>query len=493
SLHKLSDFIKICLLALGIGLLSASTTEIVDWLVPSFIDAHSFSQNLAGHILGIVVVTPLLLVWRSLPDGWPSFWMSAEAALIIGLSFLVGQVLFLDWFHDSLGLVARGYWMYLFITWAAIRLGLHGTVLILAITAAQGIVGAQKHLGFFANDIEATHLANYFFYILILSTVGMALATYLLERKRALAELKQHRDQLEQQVQARTEDLQHQLQEMVTLNHRLEETQNQLLQSEKMASLGQLAAGVAHEINNPVGFITSNLGSLKKYVEDVFEILAAYETAISPSATPQALTRLAELKTEKEFDFIQTDVVELLRESKSGLERVKKIVLDLKSFSHVSSNVFELADIHECIESTLNIVWNELKYKCEVTRNFDPALPKISCRPSQLSQVFMNLLVNAAQAIETKGVITITTRCLAPDSIQVIVHDTGKGIPPENIKRIFDPFFTTKPVGEGTGLGLSLAYGIINSHRGKIDIESEVGQGTQFTLTLPIVAIEQGL
>lgn len=486
KLLKLLDFAHILLLALWVGLVSASSSTIQAALFPTLLDPHNFNQNLSGQLLGIVIIMPLVLVWQSVPYGWPSPKKGLEAGAIIFLSFLVGQVVFFDWFQDSLGQVARGYWMYLLITWAATRLGLHGTVTILTISAVQGLLGALMNVGFFANDIEKTHLANYFFYILILATVGMALATYLIERSRSLLELKQYRDHLERTVASRTEDLAQQLNKMQALNHQLNQTQSQLLQSEKMASLGQLAAGVAHEINNPVGFISSNLGTLKRYVDDLFALLSAYEATASRLGSPEEQAQLAALKKEKELDYIETDIVDLLNESASGLDRVKKIVLDLKGFSHINQNVFEMGDIHECLDSTLNIVWHELKYKCKVAKHYDANLPKIKCIPSQLSQVFMNLLVNAAQAIETQGEIEITTNFLAPDTVQIMIRDTGSGISPEHLKSIFDPFFTTKPVGKGTGLGLSLAYGIVSSHHGSIDVESTVGKGTLFTLMLPV-------
>ncbi len=274
------------------------------------------------------------------------------------------------------------------------------------------------------------------------------------------------------------------------LNAKLEEAHNQLLQSEKMASIGQLAAGVAHEINNPVGFVTSNLGTLESYLDDIFAITDAYEAAEAAGGPLAELKTAAELRQEKDFDYLKSDIRQLMAESRDGLQRVRKIVQDLKDFSRVGDTHWQWADIHQGIESTLNVVWNELKYKSTVTRHYAPDLPQIHCLPSQLNQVFMNLLVNAAHAIEPidgkLGEITITTRRLGEDAIQIEFRDTGKGIPEENLKRIFEPFFTTKPVGKGTGLGLSIAWGIIGKHKGHIDVTSQAGNGTTFTLTVPI-------
>lgn len=276
------------------------------------------------------------------------------------------------------------------------------------------------------------------------------------------------------------------LAEQKKLNKRLEEAHNQLLQSEKMASIGQLAAGIAHELNNPIGFVHSNLGTLDGYVRDLMAIIAAYEQLVSVEAPDcPAAGQLRLLKEACDFNYIAEDIGPLLSESKDGLSRVRKIVLDLKSFSHVSEQEWQWADLHQGLDSTLNIVWNELKYKCKVVKEYGD-LPKVFCIISQLNQVFMNLLVNAGHAIETQGTITIRTACLANDEICIEVRDTGKGIAPEHIKRIFEPFFTTKPVGKGTGLGLSLAYGIVDKHHGRIEVESALGLGCTFRMILPI-------
>lgn len=265
----------------------------------------------------------------------------------------------------------------------------------------------------------------------------------------------------------------------------LAEMKKQLLQSEKMATLGQLAAGVAHEINNPIGFVYSNLGSLKSYVEDIFEVVARCEASLEADRRAD----LDGLKAAKDFDYLKSDVFELLEESKDGLSRVKKIVLDLKEFSREGeTDVWQLADLHKGIDSTLGIVWNDLKYKCTVTKNYCPDLPQVYCLISQLNQVVMNLLVNAGQSIEQKGEITITTqRCPTnDDAVQILISDTGCGIDAENLPRIFEPFFTTKAAGKGTGLGLAIVSSIVTKHHGGIEVSSAVGTGTTFTITLPI-------
>jgi len=269
------------------------------------------------------------------------------------------------------------------------------------------------------------------------------------------------------------------------LNKRLEEAHNQLLQSEKMASIGQLAAGIAHELNNPIGFVHSNLGTLDSYLRDLMDILDAYDQALAEGGNETLQARLAKLKAERDFDYMRQDLNQLLVESKDGLARVRKIVQDLKSFSHVSEQDWQWVDLHQGLDSTLNIVWNELKYKCQVVKEYGD-LPKVYCLISQLNQVFMNLLVNAGHAIETKGTITIHTARRGDNEVMIEIRDTGKGIAPEHLSRIFEPFFTTKPVGKGTGLGLSLSYGIVDKHHGRIEVDSQVGVGSTFRIILPI-------
>ncbi len=273
--------------------------------------------------------------------------------------------------------------------------------------------------------------------------------------------------------------------EQQSLIAKLHEAQGQLLQSEKMASIGQLAAGVAHEINNPIGYVYSNLGSLEKYMQDVFSMLEAFEAAESEFPPESAsLSRIQAHKETVDLSFLKEDIPSLMAESKEGITRVKKIVQDLKDFSHVDEAEWQWSDLHHGINSTLNIVWNELKYKAEVVKEYGN-LPEVECIPSQLNQVFMNLLVNAGHAIESQGTITIRTG-QEGDQVWVEVADTGKGIEAENLKRIFDPFFTTKPVGKGTGLGLSLSYGIVTNHHGRIEVESTPGVGTTFRVWLPV-------
>ncbi|NOY77230.1 MAG: response regulator [Calditrichaeota bacterium] len=306
--------------------------------------------------------------------------------------------------------------------------------------------------------------------------------------QRELKESNQRLTQLNTQLQQTTQYLQ-------KANREIKEAQSQLLQHEKMASIGQLAAGVAHEINNPIGFIYSNLSVLQDYIADLlsfFQRYRALKKAVQTGRMETVLSAFKELeKAEKEIDldFIMDDFEKIVRESLDGAERVKVIVQDLKDFSHIDQAEVKYFNLNQGLESTLNIVWNEIKYKAKVIKEYGD-IPEVRCYPMQLNQVFMNLLVNAAQAIEKNGLIKIKTFA-KKNRIYVQITDNGCGIPKKNLHRIFDPFFTTKEVGKGTGLGLSTAYNIIKKHNGEIRVESKVGKGTRFTIELPIEAVPE--
>ena len=275
-------------------------------------------------------------------------------------------------------------------------------------------------------------------------------------------------------------------QELLSLNESLRNAQHQLLQSERLASIGQLAAGVAHEINNPIGYVFSNFGTLEVYLQRLFEMLDAYEQAESALANRDIATGLAALRGQVELDYLKQDIPMLMGESREGLSRVRKIVQDLKDFSRVDTHQeWVWASLHQGIDSTLNIVANEIKYRADVRREYG-TLPDIECLPSELNQVFLNLLVNAAHAFGPERGLIVVRGGDAGDEVWVEVEDNGSGIAPEHLARVFDPFFTTKPVGRGTGLGLSLAYGIVQKHHGRIDVRSEPGRGSCFRVTLPV-------
>jgi len=280
------------------------------------------------------------------------------------------------------------------------------------------------------------------------------------------------------------------IKELKLANEKLKQTQSQLLQQEKMASIGQLAAGVAHEINNPTGFVSSNLGTMGEYVEDLMKVFEKYDKLydfckkLEDERIASLLREIEDAKESIDLDFILEDFNKVIEESKEGMQRIKKIVQNLKDFSHPGEEKLTYVDVNKAIESTLSIVWNELKYKAEVIKEYGE-IPEIKGYPQQLNQVFMNMLINAVQAIKEKGRIRIKT--YAEDkNIFIEISDTGVGMSEEVMSHIFEPFFTTKEVGRGTGLGLSMSYGIIKKHNGEIKVKSKIGEGTTFTVKLPL-------
>ncbi|MDA8141799.1 MAG: PAS domain S-box protein [Desulfobacteraceae bacterium] len=270
--------------------------------------------------------------------------------------------------------------------------------------------------------------------------------------------------------------------------------ERELLQNQKMASIGQLAAGVAHEINNPTGFVSSNLNTLEDYRKELDRLFCSYSmlkqslsTDSGCAVTPDIRAMVAEIEdieAQIDVEYIRQDLAALIGDCRSGTERIKKIVEDLKHFAHPGQDKVQDTDLNKELETTLSVVHNELKYKATVVKEFGE-LPIIKANPQQLNQVFINILVNAAQAIEKMGDIIVKT-FFNDGYAQVEISDTGCGIAPEHLNKIFDPFFTTKEVGKGTGLGMNIAYNIIKKHNGSIDVQSKIGRGTTFTIKLPI-------
>lgn len=292
-------------------------------------------------------------------------------------------------------------------------------------------------------------------------------------------ELKRISHQLEQEHQAQK-----------VLIKKLEDAQGQLRQSEKMASIGLLSAGIAHEINNPVSFITSNIQTLSDYFQTLAAVLEEIKKQVSQANDTALVTSCEALLKEKQIDFILEDTADLISESLEGSSRVMAIVKNLKEFSHVDGSEWSYANLESCIESTLKIINNEIKYNITLEKIYQENVPDVYCQPMQINQVLLNILVNASQAIHGEGTITISLSKCNDKQVEVRIKDTGSGIPDAIKDRIFEPFFTTKAVGSGTGLGLSVSYGIINSHKGNIAVHSEVNQGTEFIITLPVNPIE---
>lgn len=297
-----------------------------------------------------------------------------------------------------------------------------------------------------------------------------------MELKRTQCELMGYRNHLEKLVGEHTAKLKESYAD-------LKASQAMMIRQEKITSLGQLAAGVALELNNPVGSISSNLVSLGQYVSKLTDFITMQVLAMESIKADEVIKRLEEEHKKLKVDNILGDIKAMIRECCDGIDRIQKIVQYLKIFLRPGDEKLKQSDINKCLESTLGIVWNELKYNAAIKKEYGK-IPLVKCCPEQMSQVFMNLLVNASQAIDKNGEITIKT-WHKEDSVFVSISDTGCGIPEENLNKILDPFFTTEEVGKGTGLGLSISHEIIKKHNGEISIHSEVGKGTTFTVRLP--------
>ncbi len=263
----------------------------------------------------------------------------------------------------------------------------------------------------------------------------------------------------------------------------LKEAQSQLVSSEKMASLGVLTAGIAHEINNPVNFIYTGINSLKKDYNDLAAVFKKVDQLMPGADNVLLIDEINTLKVQYGFDEILEIIPQTIEDIKTGAERSAEIIRGLRNFSRIDKDAMTLADIHEGIDSALLLLKNKFKLHIRIEKNYG-SIPLIECYPGKLNQAFLNLLSNAIDAIENEGVIKIAT-CKEGDRIKVSVADTGNGIPPEIIDKIFDPFFTTKSVGKGVGLGLSITFGIVQEHGGKVEVKSELNQGTEFTVYLP--------
>ncbi len=290
--------------------------------------------------------------------------------------------------------------------------------------------------------------------------------------------------QANEEILSTNEALERQKHELQFTLENLKMTQDQLIQSEKMASVGLLTAGIAHELNNPINFISGNVKPLKRDVDEIFSILNKYETIIHEKKLEKSFTDIESLKEELDYSFLTKEIRDLLKGIGEGAHRSGEIVKGLRSFSRIDEEKFKVADIHDGIDSTLILLYNKTKNRIIIHKEYGD-LPEIECLPSKLNQVFMNVLTNSIQAIKDKGEIFIET-VSSGIGVKIAVRDTGIGMPPEVKEHIFEPFYTTKEVGKGVGLGLSISYGIIEQHNGKIDVISEPGKGTQFIISLPI-------
>jgi PAS domain S-box-containing protein len=285
------------------------------------------------------------------------------------------------------------------------------------------------------------------------------------------------RKKIENEIIAKNEELEKTL-------ARINEMHTQLILSEKMASLGEITAGVAHEIKNPLNFITGNIEPLKRDISDLLEVLEKYVSIINTQKLQEAFTEVESLKSDMDFDFLVKEIQKLMEGITEGANRTKEIVKSLGSFSRKGDDKFVMCNIHEGIDSTLILLGNKIKNRITINKEYGETF-QIECQPDRLNQVFMNILSNATQAIDEKGEIFIKTKSEGAN-VSIIIRDSGKGMTEEVQKRVFEPFYTTKDMSKGTGLGLSISYSIVEEHSGKIEMSSEPSRGTEFIITLPV-------
>jgi signal transduction histidine kinase/CheY-like chemotaxis protein len=453
SLSTVNDYLRIIFLAFLTALFVASLAEIQKQIVPPAIivefDVRGFYQRLMGNALSIAIVMPLLLVWRRFPREWEQPEIALEAALILGLTFLVGQVVFLNWLNDSLGQIARGYWMFLFVTWAAVRLGSHGVVLILVVTAIQALIGAQQGTGFFSNDIAKTHLANYFFYMLCLSAAGMVLATYMATRKRAEEELKDYKDHLEETVQIRTADL------VLACD------------ASKAANKAKSAflATMSHELRTPLNAILGFSSLMRKD---------------------------SQLRQE------QCDNLDIINRSGAHL---LTLINDVLEMSKIESGHVQLEnasfDLGFMVRDVVDMMEIRARKKgLQLLLDQSSEFPRyINGDEARLRQILINLIGNAIKFTQHGGVtIRLSTKQNAISHLLMEIEDSGPGISAEDQQRLFQPFLQLgKQAGDnkGTGLGLAITRQFVQLMGGNISIESTLDKGSLFRVDLPLSAAKE--
>ncbi|AFY81315.1 MASE1 domain-containing protein [Oscillatoria acuminata] len=520
--HRVNEvFIFVACGAIAAQTISA-TVGILALCVAQWVDWSNFAQSWVtwwvSNVAGVLIFTPVLLTWHHF---FSQSWQQRKGTRIFShLGKIVGQELrslrleSFSWFLLFDGVVSLAFWYgypveYLMIPllgWAAFRFSERWTTLAIALTGLMAIAGTILNRSSFVRDNLNAALLFLESFIGVISVTTLVLIAVLEERRQALEGLKQAKAELEYRVIERTQELSQANEQLMRQEIHLTEkaeslanalrqvkqTQGQLIHNEKMISLGQLVAGIAHEINNPVSFIYSNLSPATDYFQDILDLLSLYQEKYQ-DPDPE----IVKLESQIDLPFIKKDLFKLLNSMKSGADRIQRIVLSLRNFSRLDQAQLKAVDIHEGLESTLLILQHRIQGseslppQIEVIKDYSP-LPPVECLAGELNQVFMNLLSNAIDAIEAhapanSGRIHIQTLELEDEQIQIAITDNGGGIPPAVQNKIFDPFFTTKPVGQGTGLGLYISYEmIVQKHHGTLICRSEPGVSTTFEITLPL-------
>ncbi|QMT59852.1 MASE1 domain-containing protein [Legionella sp. PC997] len=433
-----------------------------------------------GDVVGIIVITPLIMTWY---HSKPTFNLKQFLEYTCLITLLCGAISMIYMLHYPLA-----YILLPFCVWSAVRFSLRLAVItafLISISVLWLEIHGYQEFNFMNISTSLIFLQAFvaviFFTTLILSAV-------INERKKAQEELLQANIKLESRVEQRTRDLNKKNMQLNKTLETLKQAETQLIQAEKMSSLGVLTAGIAHEINNPVNFISANIGPLKNDIDDIMKLLNKYEEINPEIPIKEKLLEITKYSKEIDLALTLQETHNLLDGIEEGARRTASIVKDLRTFSRLDEGDLKKTNIHENIDSTLTLLHNQFRDRIIINKNYGD-IPEIECFPGKINQVFMNILTNAAHAIPEQGEITITTS-KKKNHILISIRDTGVGMTKETMAKIFEPFFTTKPVGKGTGLGLSISYSIIHEHHGTISIKSVLGKGSEFKITLPIKYIK---
>lgn len=426
--------------------------------------------------IGILVVTPLIMTWyhTKFSFNWRFF---IEFSVLVILLVCTISIL------NKLGHPRLAFTLLPFCVLAAVRFDTRVAIIVALLTSLSGIWLDIFVYQFGVIDLSTRILLLQSFVAIIFFTT-LILSAVITEHRKAQQELQEVNIELESRVKQRTQDLNEKNRQLNNTLDTLKQAQAQLIQAEKMSSLGILTAGIAHEINNPINFISANIGPLKNDIQDIIQLLNKYREITSEVPIKDKLLEISKYCEGIDLAFTLQETHDLLNGIEEGARRTANIVKDLRTFSRLDEGELKWVNIHENIDSTLTLLNNLVRDRITINKNYGN-IPEVECFPGKINQVFMNLITNAAQAISEHGEITISTQ---KDNNQILisVRDTGAGMNKETMTRIFEPFFTTKRIGKGTGLGLSISYSIIQDHHGSISVNSAPGNGSEFIIALPI-------